>query len=86
MNKETLTTHLETIPLIKYDHLKNIPFFSFPAEWNALDDLRFQTNKITFQIALKNNLISELSPVPPQPLLISNPPPLLPTQLSQVCQ
>ena len=81
MNKETLTTHLETIPLIKYDHLKNIPFFSFPAEWNAIDDLRFQTNKITFQIALKNNLISELSPVPPQPHPLS---PTHPPHLSSV--
>ena len=42
---------------------KKYSIFSFPAD---LDDLRFQTNKITFQIALKNNLISELSPVPPQ--------------------
>ena len=57
------------IPLIKYDHLKNIPFFSFPAEWNTLEDLRFQTNKITFQIALKSSLLTELSPSPPPPTL-----------------
>ena len=59
-------------PLLNYEHLKNIPFFSFPSEWNNLNDLRFQTNKITFQIALKNALLDELSPsIPP----LNHPPP-----------
>ena len=45
------------IPTVNFDSLKNIPLFSFPAEWNSIGDLRFQTNKITFQIALKDKLL-----------------------------
>ena len=54
-------------PKINYEHLKTIPYFSFPAEWNSLDDLRFHSNKVTFQIALKNSLLAELSPTAPPP-------------------
>ena len=48
------------IPTVNFDSLKNIPLFSFPAECNSIGDLRFQTNKITFQIALKEKLLSDL--------------------------
>ena len=59
-------------PKLSYEHLKNIPYFSFPTEWNNLTDLRFQTNKKTFHIALTNALLDELSPLepPPPPILL----------------
>ena len=67
-----------SLPKLNFESLRNIPFFSFPAEWNALNEIRFQSNKITFQINLKNNLIAELVPQIPYP-----PPPPLPPPPSQ---
>ena len=85
MQTETLTLNLGittslvfTIPRANLGSLKNIPYFSYPAEWNTLWDLRFQENRITFQINLKNNLLGELSP--PDPML----PPFLPHPITQL--
>ena len=71
------------LPIINFESLKNIPLFSFPAEWNNIGDLRFQTNKITFQIALKDKPLSDLSTQPtthppPAPSTPTAPPPLPP--------
>ena len=85
MQTETLTLNLGittslvfTIPRANLGSLKNIPYFSYPAEWNTLWDLRFRNNRITFQINLKNNLLGELSP--PDPML----PPFLPHPITQL--
>ena len=53
---------LFTLPKLNLESLKSLPFFTYPAEWNSLGDLRFQNNKITFQINLKYNLLEELIP------------------------
>ena len=78
LNYELRNNDLYTIPKINLVSLNNIPFFSYPAEWNSLGDLRFQNNKITFQINLKYNLLEELSPaipyIPPPPPLPPPPP------------
>ena len=37
------------IPRINFDSLRNLPLFTFPTEWNSLDDLRFQNNRTTLQ-------------------------------------
>jgi hypothetical protein len=39
---------------------KKIPLYSLPAAWNAADTLRFYQNRITFKIALKDKLLSEI--------------------------
>ena len=43
---------------------KKIPIYSFALEWNQLGDLKFQYNKITFQIALKYFLLNKHSEQP----------------------
>ena len=48
LNFELRNNDLFTIPRANLEYLKNIPFFSYPAEWNTLGDLRFQNKKITF--------------------------------------
>ena len=35
--------------------------YTLPFEWNKLEDSRFQTNRITFQIELKNSLLEQLN-------------------------
>ena len=87
LNYQLRNNDLFYTPLVRFEHLKNIPYFSFPVEWNTLNDIRFQSNKKTFQIALKNSLLEELVPavpVPPPP----TPPPPAPTlaPLTQLCQ
>ena len=49
-----------SIPRVNFEFLRNAPVFSFPLEWNKLDEIRQQRNKITFQFALKNKLMQEL--------------------------
>ena len=53
LNFELRNNDLFTIPRANLESLKNVSYFSYPAEWNTLGDLRFQNNKITFQINLK---------------------------------
>ena len=48
LNFELRNNDLFTIPRANLEYLKNIPYFSYPAEWNTLGDLRFQNNKISF--------------------------------------
>ena len=45
------------IPSPKIEFFKRIPLYSLPLEWNNLpDELKFQFNRHTFKIALKNHL------------------------------
>ena len=49
------------LPNPRVDSFKNIPLYSFGNEWNNLDDgIKFQFNRITFKIALKNYLLESL--------------------------
>ena len=49
------------LPHPRIEHFKNIPLYSFGLEWNMLnDELKWQFNRITFKIALKNYLFSEM--------------------------
>ena len=49
------------LPAPRIEFFKKQPMYSLPFEWNQLDDVRFQNNKITFQINLKNNLLNSLN-------------------------
>lgn len=42
-----------TVPQARIEMYKRFPPFSFPNAWNQIGDLKFQTNKTTFKIALK---------------------------------
>ena len=44
------------IPTVNFDSLKNIPLFSVPAEWNSIEDLRFQSKKNPSKLAKKITL------------------------------
>jgi hypothetical protein len=47
------------IPFARTESFKKIPLYSFPKTWNEeIGDLKFQHNKITFQIALKDHLLT----------------------------
>ena len=35
--------------------------YTLPSEWNKLEDSRFQYNRITFQIEIKNKLLEQLN-------------------------
>ena len=48
-----------TLPMVRIELFKRFPLYSFPQAWNSLGDLIFQSNKVTFQIAL-NNIVWEL--------------------------
>jgi hypothetical protein len=49
------------IPFARIEAVKRLPLYSFPYTWNnEIGDLRFQRNKITFQIALKDHLLNQL--------------------------
>ncbi len=46
-------------PTVRIEMFKKFPLYTFPITWNLSGDISFQTNKITFQIALKNLLNSD---------------------------
>ena len=56
------------IPSVRIEFFKRFPLYTFPTAWNELGDLRFQNNKTTFQISLKENLLSRASVQEPGPL------------------
>ena len=43
---------------VRIELFKKIPIYSLAQEWNSLGDLKFQHNKISFQIALKYYLLN----------------------------
>jgi hypothetical protein len=50
------------IPVPRVDSFKKIPLYSFPSEWNNLaDELKFQFNRYTFKVALKQHLLESLT-------------------------
>jgi hypothetical protein len=49
------------IPYPRVDSFKNIPLYSFALEWNNLaEEIKYQYNRITFKIALKEHLFNSL--------------------------
>jgi hypothetical protein len=50
------------LPIPRIEFFKKIPLYSLPAAWNAAGDIRLQQNKMTFRIALKDKLLSEIEP------------------------
>jgi len=49
-----------TVPAPHYENFKKYPLYSFPYAWNNLGDVKFQRNKVTFQIALTDQLFDQL--------------------------
>ena len=50
------------LPITRIESLKLLPIYSFPYEWNKLaNEVKFQHNRFTFKIALKNHLLEELN-------------------------
>ena len=47
-----------SLPLVRIELIKHIPLYSFALAWNELDELKFQPNRKTFQISLKETLLS----------------------------
>ena len=45
------------VPGVRIESFKKFPLYTFPLAWNNLGDIGFQTNRTTFQIALKNSLM-----------------------------
>ena len=55
------------LPQPRIESFKFIPLYSFPLEWNRLAaELKYQFNRTTFKIALKNSLLDSLNqPIDP---------------------
>ena len=56
LNHELRDAHQLYIPFARTDHVKRLPFFSFPKIWNDLPDCKLSPNPTTFKIALKFHL------------------------------
>ena len=61
VNHALRNANLFTIPYPRLELFKKSLLFSLPTEWNALTDLKFQHNKITFEIGLKEHLLATLN-------------------------
>jgi hypothetical protein len=46
---------------LPYLSLWKIPLYSLPAAWNDACDIRFQHNRLTFKIALKDKLLEDIN-------------------------
>jgi hypothetical protein len=61
VNHDLRNANLFTIPHPRIELFKKSLLYSIPTEWNALNEgIKFQNNKITFEIALKEHLFSNL--------------------------
>ena len=49
------------LPAPKIEFFRKQPIYTLPSEWNKLEDSRFQYNRITFQIEIKNKLLEQLN-------------------------
>jgi hypothetical protein len=52
--------NMYTVPNPRIEQFKKSPLYSFAKLWNDLNDIKLQQNKKTFQIALKDYLLSEI--------------------------
>jgi hypothetical protein len=53
--------NLFTIPHPRIELFRKSLLFTLPSKWNALPDIKLQHNKITFEISLKEYLISSIT-------------------------
>jgi hypothetical protein len=54
---------LFTLPPFRIELFKKLPLYALPLAWNELpDSLRYQHNRITFKIALTDNLFDSITP------------------------
>jgi hypothetical protein len=49
------------LPHPRLEAFKKIPLYSLPLAWNNAGDIRFQNNRMTFKIALKDKLLNEIN-------------------------
>ena len=56
INQDLRDSHQLYTPFARTDHVKRLPYFSFPKLWNELPDFKLSRNPITFKIALKWHL------------------------------
>ncbi len=49
------------LPNPRIEFFKKIPLYSLPSAWNDAGDIRFQHNRITFKIALKDKLLEDIN-------------------------
>ena len=56
INQDLRDSHQLYTPFARTDHVKRLPYFSFPKIWNELPDFKLSRNPITFKIALKWHL------------------------------
>ena len=56
------------VPAVRIELFKRFPLYTFPTAWNAIGDLQFYSNRTTFIISLKENLLSRINVQEPGPL------------------
>ena len=68
MLTENMNNNYKIIMNLSYLHLESsfsgnslFSIYTLPSEWNKLEDSRFQYNRITFQIEIKNKLLEQLN-------------------------
>jgi len=49
-----------TVPYARTETFKKFPLYTFPSAWNNAGDVVFHRNKVTFQIALKDQLLADI--------------------------
>ena len=58
IDRDLRDAHQLYLPLARTDHVKRLPYFSYPKTWNDLPDLKLSSNSTTFKISLKSHLHS----------------------------
>ena len=64
IDRDLRDAHQLYIPFARTDHVKRLPYFSFPKTWNDLPDCKLSNNTTTFKISLKSHLLSLTAAVP----------------------
>lgn len=59
-NYNLRTRAMYRLPNVRIENFRKSPMYSLPFTWNNAGDVTFQTNKMTFQISLKNLLLNDL--------------------------
>ena len=54
------TRAMYRLPNVQIENFRKSPIYSLPYTWNNAGDVTFHTNKMTFQISLKNLLLNDL--------------------------
>ena len=58
----TLNANRATEYVTRYEGFKKYPLYSFAKIWNESGDLRLYNNRVTFCVALRDKLLTELCP------------------------